>query len=130
MTNLHTLVVDDSFEFLVAAVRSLAPHFEVVDIAFSGYGAIEQINRSPPDVVLLDLVMPTMNGLETTRKIKMRPNAPSVIIITLYDTPQYREAAEAAGADGFLRKSDVGTKLLPMIQELFPGRVATAASAG
>lgn len=72
-----------------------------------------------PNLVLMDLAMPRMNGLEATRHIKAQPSAPYVVILTLNDSSEYRLASEAVGADGFVTKSEIGTTLLPLIDSLF-----------
>jgi DNA-binding NarL/FixJ family response regulator len=124
-TRLHTLVVDDSNDYLDALTNLLAtfPCIGNVRRALSASEALAQIGEGDdeqPDLMLVDIAMPDMNGFELTRSVKARPHPPKVIIVTLYDTPAYREAAKAAGADGFLGKSDLGEGLLSAIQEIFP----------
>ncbi|MCP4516579.1 MAG: response regulator transcription factor, partial [Delftia sp.] len=86
------------------------------------------------DLVLMDLAMPGMSGLEATRQIKARPSGPRVIILTLYDSPEYRAAAQELGADGFVIKSEFFDQLQPAIHTLFAQIPASAgqgpASAG
>jgi DNA-binding NarL/FixJ family response regulator len=62
--------------------------------------------------------MSGMDGLEATRRIKSQPDAPYVIILTLYDSTEYRAMAQEYGADGFVVKSELGDRLLPLIHEL------------
>src|SRR5207244_5806865 len=95
------------------------PEVEVVGRASSGRGALEQVPLLKPDLVLMDLTMPGMNGLEATRRLKARPDGPRVILLTLHDNPEYRAAAAAVQADGFVSKSDLGLHLLPLIHNLF-----------
>lgn len=120
-SSLRIILVDDSPEFLDSAVRFLSadPRIAIVGRALNGKDALNQILQLKPDVVLMDLAMPEMNGLEVTRHIKAQPIAPRVVILTLYDTPEYRSAAEGVGADGFITKSDFGTQVLPMLDVLF-----------
>ncbi len=120
-SSLRIILVDDSPEFLDSAVRFLSadPRIAIVGRALNGKDALDQILQLKPDVVLMDLAMPEMNGLEVTRHIKAQPIAPRVVILTLYDTPEYRSAAEGVGADGFITKSDFGTQVLPMLDVLF-----------
>ena len=116
------LLVDDSPHFIESAKRFLADELgiNVVGSALSGAVALEQIAQLRPDLVLMDVAMPGMDGLETTQRIKAHTDPPKVIILTLYDTPKYREAAQLAGADGFVPKADFGEKLLPLIYSLLP----------
>ena len=63
-----------------------------------------------------------INGLEATRQIKVRPQAPAVILVTADDTPGCRAAARAAGTDGFVGKQHLSTRLRPAIRKLFPAK--------
>jgi DNA-binding NarL/FixJ family response regulator len=123
MSSIRTLLVDDSPQFIEATIRFLSsvPNIEIVGTTLSGKEAIDKVTSLNPDLVLIDLAMPGMNGLETTRYIKSRPGAPQVIILTLHDNFEYRLASEAANADGFIAKSNLGVDLLPMIHGLFNG---------
>ena len=120
MASVRTFLVDDSPEFLDAAARFLAtdPQIEIVGHALSGRNAIEAVARLRPDLVLMDVAMPEMNGFAATRHIKGQPNPPRIIVLTLYDNDEYRVQAQAAGADGFVAKSEFGTQLLPLIHRL------------
>ncbi len=126
MSPLRVLLVDDSHDFLESAARFLSayPCLEIVGWTLSGRDARELVARLQPDLVLMDLTMPGMNGLEATRQIKALPGAPCVVILTLQDNPEYRLAAESVRADGFIAKSDFGTQLLPLIHTLFDGHAA------
>ncbi len=128
MNPLRILLVDDSAEFLESAARLLMLHqdLRIVGRAASGSAAIEQVALLNPDLVLIDLAMPGMNGLETTRQIKAQPSAPRVVIMTLYDVAEYRAAARAATADGFIAKSAIRSQLIPMLAGLFPNRAASS----
>ncbi len=121
MPPLRILLVDDSLTFLEAATRFLSvdARFEIVGRVLSGEEALEQVPKLCPNLVLMDLAMPRMNGLEATRHIKAQPSAPYVVILTLNDSSEYRLASEAVGADGFVTKSEIGTTLLPLIDSLF-----------
>ncbi len=124
MSQVRVLLVDDSPRFLEALGRFLS--FEtsvaVVGQALSGLEALEQAMRLGPDLVLLDWAMPHMSGLETARRLKALPNAPYVVMVTLYDSPEFRAAARAAGAEELLSKTDLATHLLPLICDLFSMR--------
>jgi DNA-binding NarL/FixJ family response regulator len=121
MDYIRTLLVDDSLEFLEAAIHFLAsdPNIKIVGSSVSGYDALEQVKVLKPDLVLMDLALPGMNGLETTKQIKSEENPPLVIILTLHENDEYRVASQSAHADGFVAKSEFGVDLLPLIQYLF-----------
>lgn len=122
---IRTLLVDDSSEFLEAAQRFLNsdPQIEICGILRSGQEAVDAVKRLHPDLVLMDLAMPGMNGLAATRQIKALADPPLVIILTLYDHAEYRLASEAVDADDFITKSEFGSELLPLIHRLFPGEM-------
>jgi len=120
MSPIRILMVDDSFEFLEALGRYLSADsaIEIVGHLQSGNNIIEQVSTLKPDLVLMDLAMPGVNGLEATRLVKLQPAAPRVILLTLYDNSEYRSAAYAVHADGYVVKSDLSGLLLPLIHSL------------
>jgi DNA-binding NarL/FixJ family response regulator len=117
---MRVLVVDDSPRFASAATRflSLVSEVDVIGEAYSGREALVQVDRLRPDVVLMDVGMPDMDGLETTRRIKQAEAPPQVIVLTLHDGPEYRSQAARAGADGFVSKREFGTKLISLLSTL------------
>ena len=121
MNKIKVLLVDDSEQFLQSATAFLfqCPSVEVIGTATSGKDAIKKVQELRPDLVLMDIAMPQMNGIEATRCIKGQAEAPKIIILTLHDNAEYRSAAKDAGADGFVRKSNLLTHLLPLLDTLF-----------
>jgi DNA-binding NarL/FixJ family response regulator len=123
MPRIRTIMVDDSPEFLDAAERFLGMerNIDIVGRLYRGAEVIDTIRTQKPDLLLLDLAMPDVNGLEIMRRVKSElSDQPRVIVLTLYDNPEYRSQAEELGVDGFIYKSDFGVELLPLIRELFP----------
>ena len=121
---IRVLLVDDSAEFLESAARFLAtdPALAIVGRALTGAEALQQIEQRRPALVLVDLMMPEISGLELTSLIKSWPDPPCVIIVTLYDIAEYAAASETALADGWVTKATFGEQLLPLIHTLFaPG---------
>jgi DNA-binding NarL/FixJ family response regulator len=117
---MRVLLVDDDEGFR-ATVRALLtqgrPEVEVEE-AVDGEAAVRMVAMRPPDVVLMDLTMPRMNGVEATRRLKTRwPHLP-VVVLTVHDEPIYERTARAAGADGFLVKKTAGTALWPALAGL------------
>jgi DNA-binding NarL/FixJ family response regulator len=129
MRALRILLVDDSSIFLESLDAFLATESSVAIVghARSGHAAQEQVRQVQPDLVLIDLRMPHMNGLEVTRQIKAGSAAPYVIMLTLYDTAEYRAAAAAVGADTYLTKGELRTQLLPLLARLSAERASRVA---
>jgi len=125
---IRTLMVDDHAAFLDELRRFLEDNrdSDVVGRAASGEEALEQTKALRPDLVLMDLAMPGMGGLEATRRLKGEAGAPRVIMLSMHEHPLYRQAALDAGADGFIPKSELGDALLPLIHSLFPTTVENA----
>lgn len=128
MSPLRILLVDDSQDFLDAATGTLGadPRLEIVGRALSGPAAVELTTALQPDLVLMDLSMPGMTGLQATQRIKANPEAPRVVILTLHDGPQFRASAEAARADAFVTKSQFEEALLPLIENILSERQAAS----
>ncbi len=120
MSALRLLLVDDHAEFLEAAASFLAadPRIEIIGRATSGREAVAQVAQLHPDLVFMDIAMPDMDGLEATRRIKAQPGAPSVVVVTLHDGPEYQAAAAAVGTDGFITKADFGVQVRALIDAL------------
>jgi NarL family two-component system response regulator LiaR len=101
---LKIVVVDDMPQVRqnLRQLLQLAGEIEVVGEARNGIEAIEQAERLRPDVVLMDVVMPTMDGLLATRRLRERFPEIRIILLTMYEI--YRKEAQEAGADAFLIK--------------------------
>ena len=117
----RVLLVDDHPTFLTVIEAELAAlrQLTIVGYARSGREALEQIQRLQPDLVILDIAMPDMNGLEVARRIKAQPHPAAVVLVSMHDTPAY-QAAGASVADGFVAKDALDIDLLPVIARLFP----------
>lgn len=103
---IRILIVDDS-PLVAQSLESFLTRqegFKVVGIAGSGKEAVQQVTELRPDLVLMDIRMPGMDGLEATRRIKQQEEPPVVIMFTLEDGEGVWGAAKAAGADGFVTK--------------------------
>jgi DNA-binding NarL/FixJ family response regulator len=114
---IRLLVVDDDPGFRETVRGLLAQRGEVVVLGEAGSGdeALRLVEVFRPDVVLMDLAMPRMNGVEATRRLKARWPGLAVIIITVHDEGVYRRTALAAGAEAFLVKKTLGVDLWPTL---------------
>jgi DNA-binding NarL/FixJ family response regulator len=91
----------------------------VIGRAHSRREALLEVKLLRPDLVLMDLAMGDVGGLETTGAIKKLPAPPRVVIVTLHDLDIYRGVAEAAGAGGFVAKAAFSTDVPALIDRLF-----------
>lgn len=93
---------------------------QLVGSAMDGHRAVRRVLELEPDLVLMDLKLPGMNGLQATRCIKARANPPVVIMVTAEDTQECRAAASEAGTDAFVGKMNIFPHLREAIVKLFP----------
>jgi DNA-binding NarL/FixJ family response regulator len=103
---IRTVIVDDA-PFVVQSLESFFRRqegFDLVGTATSGQEAVQRVAELRPDLVLMDIRMAGMDGLEATRRIKGHEESPVVIMLSLEDSAGVRAAAKAAGADGFATK--------------------------
>jgi DNA-binding NarL/FixJ family response regulator len=114
---MRLLLVDDDARFRETLRHLLAQRneAEILGEAEDGEAAIRLAETLKPDVVLMDLAMPRMNGLEVTRHLKARRPEVRIVIITVHDDEAYRRTALAAGAEAFLVKKTLGVDLWPTL---------------
>ncbi|QBX54368.1 response regulator transcription factor [Nocardioides seonyuensis] len=119
----RVLIVDD--DPLVRSALTLMlggqPDLEVVGEAGDGAEGLQQVELLGPDVVLMDIRMPTMSGLEATRQLHAREDPPRVIVLTTFDADDYVVAAVAAGADGFLLKDTEPSDIVDAVRRVADG---------
>ena len=120
MRELTLLLVDDHEAFLNVAQRELRPHawLRVLGRALNGREAVLRTEELRPAVVVMDLAMPEMGGLQATRLIKAQDEPPYIIIASHFDDAEHREHAHAAGADAFIGKAEYTRELLPILERL------------
>lgn len=112
----HTLVRDG-----IKALLALAADIEVVGEASNGKEALEQIKQLLPNVVLMDLAMPVMGGLEATRRIRKEFPETKILALTQYDDSDYVIPVIEAGARGFVTKMAAFSELSTAIQAIYQG---------
>jgi DNA-binding NarL/FixJ family response regulator len=120
----RVLLVDENDDFLdgLAAWIGACPGFEIAGIAHSGREALQRIDLLEPDVVLMDISLPDMNGLEVTRRISARARKPLVILMTFHDLTAIRVEASLAGADACLAKPEIARNFLDTAGRLWAER--------
>jgi DNA-binding NarL/FixJ family response regulator len=122
MVPIRVLLVDDSPAFLRAAARWLGAEkaLEVVGTARDGGEAIREVERLRPDLVMMDLRMARVSGIEATRAIKRLPDPPRVVIMTIEEPSLHEPLVAAAGADGFVAKNEFRNQVHTALARIFP----------
>ncbi len=120
-SKVRTIVVDDSPNALhsICSVVARQPNLVFVGAAANGREALELARSLHPDLVLLDLEMPFMNGIEATSCLGQDCPASQVVIVTIHDTPELRKLCYERGARGFIAKDVLRDELPAVVRKLF-----------
>jgi DNA-binding NarL/FixJ family response regulator len=120
MAALRILVADDHEVVRrgLITLLQLQPDWQVCGEAVDGRDAVIKASRLNPDIVILDIAMPSLNGLEATRQILKSNPKTKVLVLTLHDSDQLVQDALDAGARGFLLKSDAARDLVAAVEAL------------
>ena len=122
VATLSVLLVDDNAHFLRILDRFLSDHSEgalrVVGAVEGGRDAVAEAERLQPDVILVDLKMPDVPGLQLLPQLRRTLPDAILVALTLMDADEYREDALAAGAEAFVSKASLECDLLPAIQRI------------
>jgi len=122
MTRPRILLADDHLMLLEAFKALLEPAFDVVGIVPDGRMLLEVFSRLNPDVVLLDVGMPLLNGLDAGRQLKAQRRSVKLIYLTMNPDPDLASEALRLGASGYLLKSSAVQELTQAIDEVLRGR--------
>ena len=122
MERQRVLLADDYEDFLVVTAQLLEPEFDVVQTVGDGQALLAAAARLDPDVVVLDISMPVLNGLEAARQLKAKASRAKIVFLTVHRDPDYIRAALAAGALGYVVKCRLASDLLLALREVLAGR--------
>jgi DNA-binding NarL/FixJ family response regulator len=115
----RVLLAEDYEALLVALRRLLSPSCDVVGSVADGVAVVDAAIRLRPDVIVLDLNLPTINGLEACRRIKAALPLSKIVVITATDDEAIRTSAFELGATAFVLKQRIAEELDPIIQRVF-----------
>ncbi len=122
MKRIRVLLADDH-RLVAEGLRSLlAPRFDLVGLVEDGRALVEEARRLKPDVVVADITMPRLNGLEAIGLLRKESPGIRVVVITMHREPAYARRALAAGASGFVLKHSAPTELVEAIEAAVEGR--------
>lgn len=112
-------MVREGFRLLIETQSDI----KVIGEAGNGREAVRQATKLNPDVVLMDIEMPELNGIEATRQISETSPSTKVIILSMYSTPQHISRAFKAGARGYILKESAGDDVIKAIQTVHSGKI-------
>ena len=123
MTEIRILVVDDHplVREGTLAVIEKAEDMRVVAVAGTGYEALQLVQEQDPDIVVLDVRLPDMSGVDVARTIACGESPPAIVVLTAHDTAAYRRAFTALGASGFLGKTASAADIVATIRTVATG---------
>ncbi len=118
----RVLLVDDSDSMIERAAAVLKPECVVVGKAHNGVDALNAVGSLRPDVVVLDISMPGMTGLEVASALRHRGSTAAVVFLTVHDDQDFVNAAHEAGGTGYVVKRRLASDLMVAVQEARAGR--------
>jgi DNA-binding NarL/FixJ family response regulator len=119
---IRVLIVDDNGEMLTDLRDELSAEFEIAGTAENGDQAVREIFRLDPDIVVLDITMPVMNGLQVASLLREKRPGTKILFLTIHEEPEYISAAFSAGACGYVTKRRLASDLRVAIREVYDGR--------
>ena len=128
MNRVRILLADDHDEMRYRVARHLENEFEVLDPVDNGLALLDSAARLKPDVCLLDISMPLLNGFEAANRLKQSGSTARIVFLTTHEDGDLVQAALKAGALGYVIKRRMLTDLRHAIKEALAGRVFVSSS--
>jgi DNA-binding NarL/FixJ family response regulator len=116
------LLVDDHPPLVEAALSILKPHYDIVGIATDGAMLISEALRLSPDLIVSDITLPILNGIEAIHRLRLSNSQAKVVFLTVHAEEGFLKACLAEGALGYVLKSHMKTQLIPAIEAALEGR--------
>jgi DNA-binding NarL/FixJ family response regulator len=124
----RVLLADDHKEMRDRVMRHLEVEFDVVEAVGDGRTLLDAAFRLNPDVCLLDISMPALNGIETAIQLKQRGSKAKVLFLTIHEDVDFLEAALRTGASGYVLKRRMTSDLRPAIRDALAGKTFISSS--
>lgn len=123
MSKTRVLLADDHLPILEEMPRTLGDEFEIVGVVHNGRDAVTEVRRLDPDVLIMDISMPILNGIEAAGELCASRERTKIVFLTVHQDQDFVDAAFSAGAYGYVIKEDVTTDLVPAIREALQGHI-------
>jgi DNA-binding NarL/FixJ family response regulator len=124
----RVFLADDHPDFLKLEMAFLQPHFELIGTAADGASLVSEVLRLSPDVVVADITMPIMTGIDAVHKLVQSGCTAKFVFLTIHASEEYVQACLEQGARGFVTKSRMKAHLIPAINAVLDGRPYVASS--
>ena len=123
-SSIRVLVVDDfkPWHHLISTMLRKQPELNIIEGVSDGLAAVQRAQELQPDLILLDIGLPTINGLEVARRIRRCSPQSKILFVSENLSPGIGEEALGTGAGGYLVKSDAASELLPAIKAVLKGK--------
>ena len=128
MSKIRVLLADDHPAVLERVCEILGEDFEIVGTANNGREAVLAALRLDPDVLVIDISMPVLNGLQATQQLRAVNQRTKIMFLTVHQDQDFVAAALSAGASGYVSKSEVASDLVPAIRDAIAGRIYVSKS--
>jgi DNA-binding NarL/FixJ family response regulator len=122
MAKIRVVLADDHQAVLERVRRALAAEFDVVAVVEDGNQAVDAILALDPDVLVMDISMPVMDGLQAARRLQASKCRAKILFLTIHEDQDFVAAALNAGASGYVTKSRLASDLIPAIRTALQGR--------
>jgi DNA-binding NarL/FixJ family response regulator len=119
--NTPRLLLADDHDAMLQRALSLLRNFQVIGTANNGKDLVSEALRLQPDVIVLDITMPIMTGIEAAHELREAGSTAKLVFLTVHDQPAFLHACFTEGALGYVTKSHLGTDLIPAINEALSG---------
>ena len=129
MAKIRLVLADDHQQMIAMVRQTLGEEFEVVGAVEDGKQAVDAVLTLNPDVLVIDISMPVLNGLQAAKQLRMADCRAKIIFLTIYEGRDFLDAAFSAGASGYVNKGRLSTDLIPAIHEAMLGRIFISAPA-
>jgi DNA-binding NarL/FixJ family response regulator len=128
MGKVRVLLADHHTTVLTRVRSVLGDEFEIVGMVSNGRDALTEVERLDPDVLVIDISMPVLDGLQAAAQLRCCHPRTKVVFLTVHEDQDFVDAAFSAGASGYVVKSHVTTDLAPAIREVLDGHTFVSQS--
>jgi DNA-binding NarL/FixJ family response regulator len=128
VATIRVVLADDNEALLKEISAMLAQEFDIVGTAKDGEGTIGAVQRADPDVVVLDISMPKLNGIEVATRLHDSGCRAKIVFLTIHEQPSYISAAFSTGGSAYVTKRHMARDLVPAVRAAFEGQTYVSPS--